>query len=254
MNASTAHKLVAINDRFYQNFAEAFSATRMRLQPGVKKILEGLSSHDDILDLGCGNGALARELARRGHQGRYVGLDFSPDLLTVARQGVKDHPNFHFVQGNLAQDRWESQIRSISAGESPEVEFDVVFAFATLHHLPGRKLLRQTLHHVHNLLKATGRFIHSNWQFLNSERLRKRIQPWSTVGLSEADVDPGDYLLDWRRGGHGLRFVHHFTPDELQELAWQTGFTVLRSFLSDGEGGNLGLYQIWGKTPLTNRR
>ncbi|HNT25279.1 MAG TPA: hypothetical protein PKM21_12980, partial [Anaerolineales bacterium] len=58
--------------------------------------------------------------------------------------------------------------------------------------------------------------------------------------------EPGDYLLDWRQGGRGLRYVHAFGPAELARLAEQTGFVSLESFYSDGEGGRLGLYQVWG--------
>jgi hypothetical protein len=88
-------------------------------------------------------------------------------------------------------------------------------------------------------------FIHSEWQFLGSERLRARIQPWSEAGLEAPDVDLGDFLLDWRQGGYGLRYVHHFTLNELEELAEETGFMIQETFRSDGEGGNLGLYQVW---------
>ena len=95
------------------------------------------------------------------------------------------------------------------------------------------------------MLTASGRFIHSNWQFLNSERLRKRIHPWEEIGLSDSQVDPGDYLLDWRRGGFGLRYVHHFREGELNRLAAESGFKVVETFYSDGETGNLGLYQDW---------
>jgi len=105
-----------------------------------------------------------------------------------------------------------------------------------------------------HLLKPGGRFIHSNWQFLNSDRLRRRIQPWDTVGLDPAALEPGDYLLDWRQGGHGLRYVHHFEPDELTALAHRAGFEPIDGFYSDGEGGNLGLYQVWRKGfPETER-
>ena len=52
-------------------------------------------------------------------------------------------------------------------------------------------------------------------------------------------------LLDWKRDGMGLRYVHHFSPDELSVLASLAGFHVSESFLSDGESGNLGLYQVW---------
>ena len=88
-------------------------------------------------------------------------------------------------------------------------------------------------------------FIHSNWQFLNSEKLKARIQPWATAAIQGSDVDAGDYLLDWRSGGEGVRYVHHFTESELAELAKLTGFRVQDTFYSDGESGDLGLYQIW---------
>ena len=72
-----------------------------------------------------------------------------------------------------------------------------------------------------------------------------RIQDWQTVGLSETQVDADDYLLDWRGGGSGLRYVHHFSNTELKHLAEQTGFHIQTEFSSDGEGNQLGLYQIW---------
>jgi hypothetical protein len=41
--------------------------------------------------------------------------------------------------------------------------------------------------------------------------------------------------------------VHQFSEQELAELAESTGFRVVESFYSDGEGGRLGLYQVWKK-------
>jgi hypothetical protein len=98
---------------------------------------------------------------------------------------------------------------------------------------------------VHELLKTDGIFVHSNWQFLNSERLKERIQPWEAVGMSGSELETGDYLLDWRSGGKGLRYVHHFDERELNQLAKASGFRIINTFHSDGEGGNLGLYQVW---------
>jgi hypothetical protein len=102
---------------------------------------------------------------------------------------------------------------------------------------------------VHGLLVEDGHFILSNWQFLNSEKLKGRIQDWSKVGLSSADVDPGDYLLDWRSGGEGLRYVHYFREEELTSLAGTTGFKVQDTFYSDGASGDLSLYQVWKIDP-----
>jgi hypothetical protein len=87
--------------------------------------------------------------------------------------------------------------------------------------------------------------MHSVWQFLNSPRLAVRVQPWEKVGLSVEQVDPGDYLLDWRHGGTGVRYVHHFSAEELAALAGETGYKILETFHSDGQAGRLGLYQIW---------
>jgi hypothetical protein len=114
-----------------------------------------------------------------------------------------------------------------------------------LHHIPGEKLRLDILKTIHNLLAEGGRFIHSNWQFLNSPRLRQRVRKWSEVGLSESDVDEDDYLLDWRSGGTGLRYVHHFSEAELAELAESSGFEIVETFYSDGKEGNLGIYQVW---------
>lgn len=240
MDAEVAQRLIALNHGFYQSFAEAFSETRGRLQPGVLRVLENVPPESKILDLGCGNGEVAAELARRGHQGRYVGLDFSEELLAFARRrGGGGGLKATFVRADLTSSDWAGD--AVFKGEA----FDFVFAFAALHHIPSRELRLQFLVQVHELLAPDGRFIHSNWQFLNSTRLKERIQLWEAAGLSEKDVDEGDYLLDWRREGSGLRYVHHFNEKELARLAKATGFEVVEIFNSDGETGNLGLYQVW---------
>lgn len=242
MNESTAARLIALNKQFYQTFGREFSSTRQRLQPGVKRVLDRLAGDESILDLGCGNGELARELMRRGHRGPYAGLDFSLPLLEVARHGWEDAPAT-FLRADLTAPDWDKKI--LAALAHP---FDLVTAFATLHHIPGAETRLNILGKVYALLRPGGQFIHSEWQFLNSEKLRGRVQPWSEVGLAEADVDPGDTLLDWRSGGRGLRYVHHFSEAELDSLAAATGFRVREAFYSDGENGRLGLYQVWEKT------
>jgi len=239
MNQATAAKLIQLNAEFYQTFAIQFSDTRMRIQPGVQRILDSIDPESNILDLGCGNGELAKALLQQEFRGTYFGIDFSTELLDVACEGVAGLENFRFIQGNIAETGWQSAF-----GSQPPT-FDVVLSFAVLHHLPGREIHQQILRTVRNLLTSEGRFIHSNWQFLNSERLRKRIHPWSEISLSETDIDSGDYLLDWRRGGFGLRYVHYFSEGELSALATETGFYVVETFYSDGETGDLGLYQIW---------
>jgi 2-polyprenyl-3-methyl-5-hydroxy-6-metoxy-1,4-benzoquinol methylase len=123
--------------------------------------------------------------------------------------------------------------------------WSVVTMFAVLHHIPSVDLRLGILQTVRQLISDDGKFILSNWQFLNSERLKRRIQPWEAASLSGSQVDPGDYLLDWRSGGTGLRYVHHFAETDLAELARASGFRVAEAFDSDGDTGNLSLYQVW---------
>ncbi len=237
MDAETASRLLNLNCKFYQTFAFQFSESRGRIQPGVKRVLETLNLSARILDLGCGNGELVNALARKGFHGRYIGIDYSAELLAEARKKVPKETQATLIHADLGSPDWDKSI--------PRLKYDLVLAFAVLHHLPGIPLRRQVLDKVSALIDPNGRFIHSEWQFLNSPRLRARIQSWDKVGIRERDVDPGDYLLDWRRGGYGLRYVHHFSEEELESLADETGFQVVERFYSDGETGDLGLYQIW---------
>jgi len=239
MRPEISARLILLNRQFYQTFAVQFSSTRQRLQPGVWKILDGIEKNENILDLGCGNGELAQVLAERKHQGTYVGLDFSDHLLTEASNNTPDSLTATFIKVDLSQPEWDSIL--------PEMTFNTVLAFAALHHLPGNQLRCQVTEKIWALLHPGSRFFHSEWQFLNSPRLRKRIQPWITIGLKPGDVESGDYLLDWRHGGYGLRYVHHFSELELERLAEASGFTILDTFYSDGEQGNLGIYQCWGR-------
>ncbi len=247
MRPDTIDRLLAINATFYQTFAADFSATRQRLQPGVTRILQRLPRQARILELGCGNGTLWEALSRRGHQGSYVGIDASGKLIGYA----KELPGGRFEQRDISKPGWEQGLPG---------PFDFVLAFALLHHLPAPlhtpllQVLRRLLDRQadptppgpgHAEPLPAGTFIHSNWQFLHSDRLRARIVPWSQAGIDQEAVDASDYLVDWRRGGQGFRYVHHFSQAELQALAHETGFLIMESFLSDGKEGNLALYQIW---------
>jgi tRNA (uracil-5-)-methyltransferase TRM9 len=236
MNSATILRLLALNRQFYQTFGREFSDKRQRVQPGVRRILESLKGDEQILDLGCGNGELARELARRGHRGSYLGLDFSQPLLEEAQRQPDDF-SVNFRQADLSAPDWDAGL--------PPGHFSLITCFAVLHHIPGAELRLTILQKTRRLLATDGRFVLSNWQFLNSQRLRGRIQPWSEIGLSKAAVDDNDYLLDWRHGGHGLRYAHHFSEDELTCLALASSFKVSNTFYADGEGGKLGLYQVW---------
>jgi tRNA (uracil-5-)-methyltransferase TRM9 len=247
MQASVSTQLLNINAQFYSAFGEAFAATRRRIQPGIRQVLNRIPLYGNWLDLGCGSGALAAEWAQQGRSGAYIGLDFSPTLLEEARKTVSglahEHLSLNFYAASLADPGWQQVL--------PPLAFDGVLAFAALHHLPGAASRLSILQAVRALLPRDALFIHSEWQFQHSERLMARRHPWSEIGLNETDVEEGDTLLDWRYALPGqteqtsLRYVHLFSSDELAELAQNSQFKIIDAFESDGEGGRLGLYQIW---------
>jgi tRNA (uracil-5-)-methyltransferase TRM9 len=238
MDSATAARLLELNREFYTRFGDSFSATRHRIQPGVRRVLDSLRGDEEILDLGCGNGELVRELAKRGHRGSYLGVDFSLPLLREAGS-LPEGFSARFMEVDLTNLSAFSDQLPVAGGWS------VVTAFAVLHHIPSYEIRISILKTVRSLLKPDGKFIHSNWQFLNSEKLKARIQPWEAAAVDGSDVEAGDHLLDWRSGGKGLRYVHHFSEGELEALAEVSRFRILETFTSDGENGRLGLYQIW---------
>lgn len=251
MLPGTTARLLDINREFYQNFAGAFASTRRRIQPGVRRVLNEINLQGDWLDIGCGSGALALEWLEHFKKnncskGSYLGLDFSSGLLKEAENNLPRLPeglSIAFQPADLSRPDWAEPLQNH--------RFDGAVSFAVLHHIPGEALRVSILKTIHRLLKPGARFIHSEWQFQNSPRLMERVQNWSIIGLDGAELEPGDTLLDWRHAlpgqqeQKGLRYVHLFSISELERLSADSGFEILESFESDGQGGRLGLYQIW---------
>ncbi|HUF37685.1 MAG TPA: class I SAM-dependent methyltransferase [Anaerolineales bacterium] len=235
MDSDTIDHLIGINRRFYQQFAVAFDRTRVRLQPGVERLVGRIAAGARVLDLGCGNGGLWRALKVDGFAGTYSGLDFSPALVQIAAVQAGGETGVQFQVRDLAADGWEAGL------EGP---FDRILAFAVLHHLPPI-LAEGVLKRCCSLVAPDGFLALSTWQFLSSPRWRLRIQPWERAGVDPGAVGEDDHLLDWRSGGTGLRYVHHYDAEALHELAGRSGFTVVETTRSDGREGDLGLYQTW---------
>ena len=248
MHQKTIQSILDINRQFYQTFGDAFAATRRRIQPGIRRILADLPRDGHWLDLGCGSGALAMEWMRLEYTGSYTGIDFSTPLLAEAQRSLAEVEGskaliIQFQQADLLSENW--------SGLLSRLYYDGVLCFAVMHHLPGKATRLRFLKQVRSLMHPGSSFYHSNWQFQHSPKLVARIQPWNLTAIDESDLENGDALLDWRYSlpgqpeTNGLRYVHIFSPEELTELAAESGFRIIDTFESDGEGGRLGLYQHW---------
>ena len=238
MKERTIARLLDINRIFYLDFASRFSETRTPTQPGLERILPYIPDFCSILDVGCGNGRLAVWLDARGKRGDYVGVDSSQSLLAHASALTREVQDLsvRFLQADITEPGW--------SGSLPFQEYDTIFAISVLHHIPSLSLRRRLLRELASLLKPGGLVVVTTWQFLSSQRMRRKIVPWGTVGLSPDELEPGDYLLDWKRGGIGYRYCHLVDEKEMRALAEWAGLEVVETFRSDGKEGNLNLYGV----------
>ena len=103
---------------------------------------------EQVLDVGCGTGTLAIEVARRlGSAGRVAGIDPSTEQIARARRSA--------ARRSLPID---CQIGVIEQLPFPDQTFDVVLSTLMMHHLPD-SLKRQGLAEIARVLKPGGRLV-----------------------------------------------------------------------------------------------
>ncbi len=238
MDDSIRQRLLALNRAFYARFAAAFSATRFAAQPGYTRIIRYFPPTCHVLDLGCGNARFAHFLDTHVERATYLGVDVSPGLLYIARERATHlaRVRARFLLLDLGERGW--------AGVLDAARFHVVLALAVLHHIPGADHREAFVREAASLLRPGGYLILANWRFLHSERMRRKIVPWEQVGLTDKDVEPGDYLLDWKKEGYGYRYVHQVTEEEVERLAAAAHLAVVEQFHADGKEGDLSLYSV----------
>jgi len=238
MREEVINLLNILNRTFYDELAEAFAASRGPSEPGLVRALAQMQPGARVLDLGCGQGRVAALLPAGC---AYVGLDFSAEMLAIAERAANTEHLSHasFIVADLLDPSWPELAPGL---------YDWVVLRAVLHHIPGAENRQAILQRAAGCLAPQGRLLLANWQFLEIERLRRRLLPWDVVGLSSNDVETGDYLLNWQREGYGIRYVHWIGEDETATLAAATGLSIDVLFRADGHHNNLTLYAILWRT------
>lgn len=90
------------------------------------------------LDVGCGSGAFAEQLARRADA--VLGLDLSPGMVRLARERLAPYSGA------------EVRVADFMEADLPHEHFDCVASISTLHHLP----LRGALERIAAILRPGG--------------------------------------------------------------------------------------------------
>jgi 2-polyprenyl-6-hydroxyphenyl methylase/3-demethylubiquinone-9 3-methyltransferase len=101
-----------------------------------------------VLDIGCGPGVMSEEIAKQGWE--YWGMDFSPEMIAVARKKFSERERFHFSVGQAEKTGF------------PENYFEAVVAMGLVEYLDDETAAVQEIRRV---LKPNGILIVSlpNW-------------------------------------------------------------------------------------------
>ena len=128
-----------------------------------------------MLDVGCGTGTLAMEVARRvGHAGRVAGIDPGTEQIARARSKA--------ARRNVPI---EFQIGVIEHLAFPDQTFDVVLSTLMMHHLPDT-LKRQGFAEIARVLKPGGRLVIAD--FKRKQERQGRAARFHAGGSSMQDL------------------------------------------------------------------
>lgn len=228
MDEVTIQRLNAINREFYRTTADEFDRTRGQPWPGWLKLLPYLGDSLRVLDVGCGNGRLGVFLAKHRSVAHYHGVDSSPALLEHARAALAHLPSVTL------------ELRDIVEQPPDTGSYDLVALIGVIHHIPGAQRRIQLLRSLAERVHPGGILALACWRFYEFERFRQRIVPWP----EDLAVEPGDYLLDWRRGQTALRYCHYVDDAEHAALVAAAGLTEIAAYRADGFNGLVNRYSL----------
>ncbi len=175
-------------DRIYQTpeiiAQRAFTLDHLALQSG-----------EHVLDIGCGPGLLAQDMAERvGETGRVVALDPSTDMRTITENRCGDLLWVEVVDGDA------------NALPGDDGSFDAVVATQVYEFVPE---IGEALVEAHRVLKPGG-------------RLAVIDTDWDSTVMRTSDRDRMHRIMEARR----KHFVHPDLPARLPSLMSKAGFTL----------------------------
>jgi 2-polyprenyl-3-methyl-5-hydroxy-6-metoxy-1,4-benzoquinol methylase len=103
---------------------------------GVKKLLKNTPDNAviRIADLGCGSGAVLREIANWGRDQKIdmelIGIDANPYAIAIAQRRSDYYPEIKFEALNIFSEEYKSQ------------EYDIILCTLTLHHFKNEEIIR----------------------------------------------------------------------------------------------------------------
>jgi len=209
----------------YNSIAKDWDISRSKKPTNLKlKLVNEVVKPDNlVLDLGCGNGLMVPYVL--GEKVKYVGVDNSTELLSIAKERYQNEIK-------------EKQISFIEASvlDLPfkDNEFDTIISFAVLHHIPTEELHLNFLSELKRVLKPNGRARIIVWNLLNSW-CDKRFEISEQLKNNKSN----DVNVPWKgtEGNQFDRFLHVFNKKELVSLLEKVGFEKFEVDYYNRQGG-----------------
>jgi SAM-dependent methyltransferase len=178
------------------------------------------------LDLGCGEGRLTRDLAKRGH--RVVGFDTSAPAIAAARASS---PELEFVEADAANLPLDDEAA------------DLAIAFMSLQDIDD---MAGAVREAGRVLEPGGSFVIAVVHPLNSAHRLDREHPERPLELVDSYFDQRHYSWSLERDGLAITLESiHWTLEDYFDAVLEAGFriTALREI---GDPG----HTRWSRYPL----
>ncbi len=133
----------------------------------------GLQPGDDVLDVGCGVGRMARPLAGYLGDGNYTGFDVVKEQVDWCRENItSQHPNFTFLHVDVANSTYNGSGAAGADGfrfPFDDASFDFVFLASVFTHMKPAEV-ENYLSEIARVLRPGGRSL-ITWFLLTPERM-----------------------------------------------------------------------------------
>ena len=103
----------------------------------------------NFLEVGCGSGAVSKHVVRK-YLLNVTGVDIDPEQIRLAKEGIDDIPNIHFLEVDATNLPFQDN------------DFDIVLSFGVMHHVSN---WLDALKEIRRVLKPKGYFIYRDIMF-----------------------------------------------------------------------------------------
>jgi ubiquinone/menaquinone biosynthesis C-methylase UbiE len=188
---------------FYATATEVINS----LESELRRVPAPQRSQWKALEIGCGPGRLMRPMSR--HFAEIHGVDVSDEMISLARERLRDTPNAHPHVSDGA-----------SLAEFPDESFDFVYSFAVFQHVPSRDVIAAYMRETRRVLK-TGGF--ARLHFNGMPTADSSFDTWAGARITSSEVLEFTQLQDIQLlalEGGGTQYM--WTTWRKQPQGWQS--------------------------------